>query len=244
MRLFAGQRSTRSIKISDKDNQNEAELVANPPSHKLWRDNIIGGNGTLFILAEALTALEEKCNDLSPWKRENITCKAWRKQLSDASCTWAIDCVMQMGLLADEKDSNDGNNSHMSPYKKHYVESISGSSYVNLFTTIKVRVLEAAGAASFELVTIGKADEGDDDTVLSMVAAQRKGQQEDKRMAVEERACDKEAAWMSEQHEEAHVIADQGVCDEEATKSKNRQVEGRSALWLASIAVLAFLSFK
>ena len=40
------------------------------------------------------------------------------------------------------------------------------------------------------------------------------------------------------------MIADQGVCDEEAIKSDTRQVEGRSALWLASSAVLAFLSLK
>jgi hypothetical protein len=52
----------------------------------------------------------------------------------------------------------------------------SGSPYVNLFTTIKVKVLEAAAAAFSKLVTIGKADEGDDDTVLSMGATQRKGQ--------------------------------------------------------------------
>jgi hypothetical protein len=63
-------------------------------------------------------------------------------------------------------------------------------------------------------------------------------------MVAEEWACDKEAAWMKEQQEEEHVIADQGVCDEEATESEIRQVEGRSALWLASVAVLPFLSFK
>jgi hypothetical protein len=63
-------------------------------------------------------------------------------------------------------------------------------------------------------------------------------------MAAEERVRDKEAARMKEQQEEERVIADQGACDKEATKSEIRRVEGRSALWLASIAVLAFLSFK
>ncbi len=120
--FFAGQRSTRSIKKSDKDDQNEAELVANTPSHKLWMDDRIGKKSTLHILAEALTALEKTCNNLSPWEREDITCKAWHKQLSDASCAWAIDCVMQMGPSADEEDSNDGKDSHTSPYKKHYIE--------------------------------------------------------------------------------------------------------------------------
>ncbi len=82
-------------------------------------------------------------------------------------------------------------------------------------------------AASSKLVTIGKADEGDEETVLSMVATQRKGQQEVERMAAEERACGKETAWMKEQQEEARGIAYQGACDEEATKSEIRQVEGR-----------------
>jgi hypothetical protein len=138
--FFAGQRTTRSIKKSDKEGQNEAELLANVPSHKLWMDDRIGGNGTLRVLAEALTALEKKCNDLSPWEREDITREGWRKQLNDASCAWAIDCVMQMGPSADEEDSNDGNDSNTSPYKKHYAEQISGSSYANLVTTVKVRV--------------------------------------------------------------------------------------------------------
>jgi hypothetical protein len=63
-------------------------------------------------------------------------------------------------------------------------------------------------------------------------------------MATEEWTHDKEAAWIKEQQEEEHAIADQGVCNEKATKSEIRRVEGRSALWLALIAVLLFLSFK
>ena len=77
--------------------------------------------------------------------------------------------------------------------------------------------LEVAAAASFKLVTIGKADEGDEETVLSMVAAQRKGQQEVEHMAAEAWARDKEAAWMKEQQDEARGIVDQGAYDEEAT---------------------------
>jgi len=141
--FFAGQRTTRSIKKSDKDGQNEAELLANVPSYKLWMDDRIGGNGTLQMLVEALTALEKKCNDLSPWEREDITREAWRKQLSDASCAWAIDCVMQMGPSADEEDSNDGNDSNTSPYKKNYAEPTPGSSYANLVTTVKVREFQS-----------------------------------------------------------------------------------------------------
>ncbi len=77
--------------------------------------------------------------------------------------------------------------------------------------------LEAAVAASSKLGIIGKADEGDEETVLSMVAAQRKRQQEVECMAAEARAHDKEAAWMKEQQKEACGIADQGAYDEEAT---------------------------
>jgi hypothetical protein len=77
--------------------------------------------------------------------------------------------------------------------------------------------LEAASADSSKLVTIDKADEGDEETVLSMVATQRKGQQEVERMAAEERTLDKEAARMKEQQEEARGIANQGAYDEEST---------------------------
>jgi hypothetical protein len=136
--FFADQRTTRSIKKSDKDSQNDAYVLANVPPHKLWMDDNIGGNGTLNILAEALTALEKKCNDLSPWDREDITREAWLKQMSDASCAWAIDCVMQMGPSADDEVSNDSNDT--SPNKKQKSEPISGTSYANLVTTIKVRI--------------------------------------------------------------------------------------------------------
>ncbi len=64
------------------------------------------------------------------------------------------------------------------------------------------------------------------------------------RMAAEEWACDKEVAWMKEQQEKERVIANQGAGDEKATESEIRRVEGRSAFWLASIAVLVFLSFR
>ncbi len=64
------------------------------------------------------------------------------------------------------------------------------------------------------------------------------------RMAAEEWACDKEAAWMKEQQEKERVIANQGAGDEKATESEIRRVEGRSTLWLALIMVLVFLGFK
>ncbi len=64
------------------------------------------------------------------------------------------------------------------------------------------------------------------------------------RMAAEEWARDKEAAWMRGQQEEECGIADQGAVDEKATKSEIRQVDGRSALCLTLITVLVFLSFN
>lgn len=150
--LFAGQRSTRSSKNSDNDGQNEAALLANVPPHKLWMDDRSGGNGTLQILVEALSALEERCNDLSPWTNQSITREAWRKQLSEASCAWAIDCVMQLGPSADEEDSNDGDSALTSPAKKQKIEVASGTSLANIVTTIKLslkdlekRIFEISG---------------------------------------------------------------------------------------------------
>jgi len=155
--LFAGQRATRSTKKSDNDGRNEAALLANVPSHKLWMDESIGGNGTLHILVEALFALEEKCNDLSPWTRQDMTREAWRKQLSDASCAWAIDCVMQLGPSADtspqEDDPSEDQYGLTSPTKKQKVEpASSGTSLANIVNTIKLclkglelRVFEISG---------------------------------------------------------------------------------------------------
>lgn len=134
--LLSGQRTTRSIRKSDKDDQTQAELLASVPSHKLWVDDKIGGNGTLGILVKALLSLEQKCNDLSPWDREDVTRGAWRKQLSDASDAWAIDCVMQLGPSVDLVEDND---SLTSPVKKQKVELTSGVSVANLIATVKVR---------------------------------------------------------------------------------------------------------
>ena len=142
--FFTAQRTTRrnlaalssASNKSDKEGRSESEVLANVSSLKLWLDDRIGGNGTLHILAEALIALEKKCNDLAPAERHDITCEAWRKQLSDASCAWAIDCVMQLGPSADDEKSN-GCDESETPSKKQKVEPTSGSSYANLVTTVK-----------------------------------------------------------------------------------------------------------
>jgi hypothetical protein len=89
-----------------------------------------------------------------------------------------------------------------------------------------------------------KNDEGDDEMVLSLVATQRKEEQKVEHMAAEKRSCDKEAAWMKEQQEGERVKVGPRACDEEATEFETCQVEGRSDLWLALIAVLAYFSFK
>lgn len=137
--LFAGQRSTRSHKNTAVV-ENEATLLANVPSHKLWMDNKTGGNGTLNILVDALIAFEKKCNDLSPWAREDITREAWRKQLSDASCAWAIDCVMQLGRSADDIAGEDGGDEQLSPTKKQKIEPVSGTSLMSIVNTVRVRI--------------------------------------------------------------------------------------------------------
>ena len=66
-------------------------MLANIPTHKLWIDESIGGNGILHILVEALFALEEKFNGST---RQYIIREASRKQLSYDYCAWAIECVM------------------------------------------------------------------------------------------------------------------------------------------------------
>ena len=138
--LYASQRSTRSHRKSDDNVQTEADGLANVPSHKLWLDERIGGNGTLNVLVEALFALEKKCNDLSPLERQER--EAWRKQLSDASCAWAIDCVMKLGPAAKEEKSTDGSDTlaDPSPAKKQKIEPSSGTSLANIVNTVKVSI--------------------------------------------------------------------------------------------------------
>jgi len=154
--LFAGQRSTRSNKKAHDDDQNEAALLANIPSYKLWIDESIGGNGTLHVLVEALFGLEEKCNELSPWTRQDLTRKAWRKQLRDASCAWVIDCVMQLGPSVDTPEKEDvsskDNYAFLSPTKKQKVELESGTPLSDIISTFKLclkdlelRVFEISG---------------------------------------------------------------------------------------------------
>lgn len=135
--LLSGQRTTRSIRKSDVDDQKLADVLSSVPSHKLWVDDKIGGNGTLGILTEAVLALEQKCNELSPWDREDISRQAWRKQLSDTSCAWAIDCVMQLG---PSDEPNQDSDSLTSPIKKQKVEPASGISVASMVATVKVRL--------------------------------------------------------------------------------------------------------
>lgn len=152
--LFVGQRSTRSSKKSENNDQNVSALLANTPPHKLWMDKRTGGNGTLQILVDALLALEDKCNELSPWTRQDITRQAWRKQLNDASCAWAIDCVMQLGPSADdislEEEANE--DPYTNPTKKQKVEPSSGTSLASIISSTKLclkdlelRVFEISG---------------------------------------------------------------------------------------------------
>lgn len=140
--LFADQRATRSNRKSQDDAKNGAALLASTPPHKLWMDENVGGNGTLNVLAEALSALEEKCNELSPWTREDMTREDWRNQLTDASCAWAIDCVMQLGPSTDtsqpDEDSSKDQSAYESPNKKPKVEVSSGTSLASIIATLKV----------------------------------------------------------------------------------------------------------
>lgn len=142
--LFVDQRATRSSKKSDR--LSEVSSLADVPSHKLWMDEQIGGNGTLNVLAEALLELEEKCNNLSPWARQDIARGAWRKQLTDASCAWAIGCVMQLGPSADESAQEDDASENpyaltydTSPTKKQKIDSeSSGTSLTNIVNSMKL----------------------------------------------------------------------------------------------------------
>eukprot|EP00804_Cyclotella_cryptica_P025350 CCRYP_012458-RA/>CCRYP_012458-RA protein AED:0.01 eAED:0.01 QI:2197/1/1/1/1/1/3/103/880 len=98
--------------IADLDSsKHAAPSLEDVSCHKLWMHKKNGGNGTIQVVVDTLLEIEDRCNDLSPWRREDITRDVWRKQLSDASTSWANECVMFLGPSCDEspKDRNGKN---------------------------------------------------------------------------------------------------------------------------------------
>lgn len=95
------------------------------PCHELWMSKKAGGNGTLHAVAEALLEMEAMCDELSPWKRSDMTRDAWRKQLSDVSTNFARECEMKLGPSPKEtvkENANDGDSEKQSPAKKPRVD--------------------------------------------------------------------------------------------------------------------------
>ncbi len=106
MDLFAsaGKKQTRSSRKADDIVETGNPSIADMTCDKLWWDDKVGGNGTVNVLVNALLEMEDKCNELSPWKRHDTTRDEWRKQLSDASVAWTQDCSMQLGPSAENGD--------------------------------------------------------------------------------------------------------------------------------------------
>ncbi|KAL7553348.1 hypothetical protein ACHAWF_016624 [Thalassiosira exigua] len=145
----------QSGKVPSDDKQVMAASLANVPSSKLWMDSRVGGNGTLQILVGALLDLEDKCNNLSPWSRQDITRKAWRKKLSETSSAWVEGCALQLGPSEDML-SHDGSKadtvSTQRATKKQKVERASVTSIASIVATLKLclkelelRVFEVSG---------------------------------------------------------------------------------------------------
>jgi len=143
----AGKKLTRSSRKADDDDESGNPPIAEMTCDKLWWDDKVGGNGTVNVLVNALLEMEDKCNDLSPWKRNDATREEWRKQLSDASVAWAQDCLMQLGPSADYDDEA----TSPSPNKSQRTESLK-MSHANIVASIKaclkdleLRVFEMSG---------------------------------------------------------------------------------------------------
>jgi histone H1/5 len=96
------------------------------PCHELWLNKKAGGNGTLHAVAEALLEMEVMCNELSPWRREDMTRDAWRKQLSEVSSNWAKECTLKLGPSpkepAESSTATDKDSESQSPSKKQKVD--------------------------------------------------------------------------------------------------------------------------
>lgn len=138
----AGKKQTRSSRKADDDVATGNPSISDVTCDKLWWDDKVGGNGTVNVLVNALLEMEDKCNDLSPWKRHDITRDEWRKQLSDASVAWTQDCSMQLGPSADREDEM-APQSGLGPLKMSHaniVASIKGS-----LKDLELRVFEISG---------------------------------------------------------------------------------------------------
>lgn len=146
----AGQRATRSTKMANAV-ENEGDVLASIPASKLWMNDKIGGNGTLHILVDALLGLETKCNNLVGWTRQDISRADWRKQLSEASDGWAIDCAMQLGPSAGDSPQADDTAGEQSPTKRQKTETASGTSLASLVTSIKVSCASLNSASLSQL---------------------------------------------------------------------------------------------
>lgn len=137
----AGKKSTRSSRKADDDVEKGNPSIADLTCDKLWLDENVGGNGTVNLLVNALLEMENECNDLSEWNRRDITREEWRKQLSDASHSWTLDCIMQLGPSVDESQVT-------SPQQT----GLPRMSYTNIVSSIKgclkdleLRVFEMSG---------------------------------------------------------------------------------------------------
>jgi hypothetical protein len=103
----------------------DAFSLQNVHCHELWLNKKNGGNGTLYAVAEALLEMEAMCNELSPWRREDMTRETWRKQLSEVSANWAKECTMKLGPSPKEptESSSATEGDGESPSKKQRVDN-------------------------------------------------------------------------------------------------------------------------
>ncbi|KAL7522817.1 hypothetical protein ACHAWX_007527 [Stephanocyclus meneghinianus] len=113
--------------VTDLDsNKHAASSLEDVSCHKLWMHKKNGGNGTIQVVVDALLEMEDRCNELSPWRREDITRDVWRRQLSDACTRWAKECVMSLGPSCDEspkeRSGKDDENEGPAPVKKQRLD--------------------------------------------------------------------------------------------------------------------------
>ena len=117
----------------------DAFSLQDVPCHELWMNKRAGGNGTLNAVAEALLEMEAMCDELSPWKRKDMTRDAWRQKLSDVSSIFTKECVLKLGPSPKEpakEDKNVGDSEKQSPTKKQRIDD--RPMMANIVSTVRV----------------------------------------------------------------------------------------------------------
>jgi histone H1/5 len=88
LRKFDSTGRMETRRTREKKETSGTKKLAMMPCSKLWGTGNIDGTGLPGMLVSAMLELEEHCNSLTPWEREDVTRAAWISRLEGAIHAW------------------------------------------------------------------------------------------------------------------------------------------------------------